>query len=91
MAALKMAMENALNDYNLLPAVVPMQLVLFREAVEHSESFLFPRPSPVSHLWRFKENMKSLNGLSLVPSQGQEATSYLGPGALLARDGHSFL
>ncbi|KAL2765787.1 dynein axonemal heavy chain 2 isoform 1 [Daubentonia madagascariensis] len=32
---LKTAMETALNEYNLSPAVVPMQLVLFREAIEH--------------------------------------------------------
>lgn len=30
-------METALSEYNLSPAVVPMQLVLFREAIEHSE------------------------------------------------------
>ncbi|XP_058531818.1 dynein axonemal heavy chain 2 isoform X3 [Ochotona princeps] len=35
LAVLKTAMENALNDYNLSPSVVPMQLVLFREAIEH--------------------------------------------------------
>ncbi|KAB1265173.1 Dynein heavy chain 2; axonemal, partial [Camelus dromedarius] len=35
LSVLKTAMENALNEYNLSPAVVPMQLVLFREAVEH--------------------------------------------------------
>ncbi|XP_032178397.1 dynein heavy chain 2, axonemal isoform X4 [Mustela erminea] len=35
LAALKAAMEAALREYNLSPAVVPMQLVLFREAIEH--------------------------------------------------------
>ncbi|XP_053425882.1 dynein axonemal heavy chain 2 isoform X8 [Nycticebus coucang] len=35
LTVLKTAMETALNEYNLLPAVVPMQLVLFREAIEH--------------------------------------------------------
>ncbi|XP_047688045.1 dynein axonemal heavy chain 2 isoform X1 [Prionailurus viverrinus] len=35
LAALKAAMETALREYNLSPAVVPMQLVLFREAIEH--------------------------------------------------------
>lgn len=44
LAVLKTAMENALNDYNLSPSVVPMQLVLFREAIEHSEHWLPPRP-----------------------------------------------
>lgn len=34
---LKTAMETALNEYNISPSVVPMQLVLFREAIEHSE------------------------------------------------------
>ncbi|ERE69395.1 dynein heavy chain 6, axonemal-like protein [Cricetulus griseus] len=32
---LKTAMETALNEYNISPSVVPMQLVLFREAIEH--------------------------------------------------------
>ncbi|KAI4566385.1 hypothetical protein MJG53_015062 [Ovis ammon polii x Ovis aries] len=35
LTVLKTAMETALNEYNLSPAVVPMQLVLFREAIEH--------------------------------------------------------
>uniref|UniRef100_F1ST22 Dynein axonemal heavy chain 2 n=1 Tax=Sus scrofa TaxID=9823 RepID=F1ST22_PIG len=35
LSALKTAMETALHEYNLSPAVVPMKLVLFREAVEH--------------------------------------------------------
>ncbi|XP_029784654.1 dynein heavy chain 2, axonemal [Suricata suricatta] len=35
LAALKAAMEMALREYNLSPTVVPMQLVLFREAIEH--------------------------------------------------------
>uniref|UniRef100_G1MEZ7 Dynein axonemal heavy chain 2 n=1 Tax=Ailuropoda melanoleuca TaxID=9646 RepID=G1MEZ7_AILME len=35
LAVLKAAMETALREYNLSPAAVPMQLVLFREAVEH--------------------------------------------------------
>ncbi|XP_062072422.1 dynein axonemal heavy chain 2 isoform X1 [Lepus europaeus] len=35
LTVLKTAIENALNEYNLSPAVVPMQLVLFREAIEH--------------------------------------------------------
>lgn len=51
LTVLKTAMETALNEYNLSPAVVPMHLVLFREAIEHSEHFLFPSPSPESQLW----------------------------------------
>ncbi|XP_046278077.1 dynein axonemal heavy chain 2 isoform X2 [Marmota monax] len=35
LSVLKAAMETALNEYNLSPTVVPMQLVLFREAIEH--------------------------------------------------------
>uniref|UniRef100_A0A2K6FUH7 Dynein axonemal heavy chain 2 n=1 Tax=Propithecus coquereli TaxID=379532 RepID=A0A2K6FUH7_PROCO len=35
LTVLKTAMETALNEYNLSPTVVPMQLVLFREAIEH--------------------------------------------------------
>ncbi|KAK1331639.1 hypothetical protein QTO34_009597 [Cnephaeus nilssonii] len=35
LTVLKTAMETALNEYNLSPAVVPMHLVLFREAIEH--------------------------------------------------------
>ncbi|XP_049715237.1 dynein axonemal heavy chain 2 isoform X5 [Elephas maximus indicus] len=35
LSVLKTAMETALNEYNLSPTVVPMQLVLFREAIEH--------------------------------------------------------
>lgn len=40
LTVLKTAMETALNEYNLSPSVVPMQLVLFREAIEHSECWL---------------------------------------------------
>lgn len=47
LAVLKAAMETALREYNLSPAAVPMQLVLFREAVEHSEQPpCHPRPAP---------------------------------------------
>lgn len=33
---LKKFMETHLEDYNLTPGVVPMSLVLFRDAIEHS-------------------------------------------------------
>ncbi|TRY86535.1 hypothetical protein DNTS_031645, partial [Danionella cerebrum] len=33
--ALKLHMENQLEDYNLTPGAVPMSLVLFRDAIEH--------------------------------------------------------
>lgn len=36
--SLKTFMETHLEDYNLTPGVVPMSLVLFRDAVEHSTS-----------------------------------------------------
>uniref|UniRef100_A0A8C0I316 Dynein axonemal heavy chain 2 n=1 Tax=Balaenoptera musculus TaxID=9771 RepID=A0A8C0I316_BALMU len=35
LTVLRTAMETALNEYNLSPTVVPMRLVLFREAIEH--------------------------------------------------------
>lgn len=38
--ALKVHMENQLEDYNLTPGVVPMSLVLFRDAIEHGESMV---------------------------------------------------
>lgn len=36
--ALKKFMETQLEDYNMTPGVVPMSLVLFRDAIEHSAS-----------------------------------------------------
>ncbi|XP_077169770.1 dynein axonemal heavy chain 2 isoform X1 [Paroedura picta] len=35
MVVLKAEMERALGDYNRMPGVVPMRLVLFRDAIEH--------------------------------------------------------
>ncbi|MGH0155728.1 UNVERIFIED_CONTAM: hypothetical protein FKN15_029966 [Acipenser sinensis] len=35
--ALKQFMETQLGDYNITPGVVPMSLVLFRDAIEHSQ------------------------------------------------------
>ena len=32
---LKNVMENALEDYNMTPGVIAMNLVLFRDAIEH--------------------------------------------------------
>ena len=37
--ALKKFMEDALEDYNTTPGVIAMDLVLFRDAIEHSKSF----------------------------------------------------
>jgi hypothetical protein len=48
LTVLKTAMETALNEYNLSPSVVPMQLVLFREAIEHSKQLLLLVPPPSS-------------------------------------------
>lgn len=52
LSVLKTAMETALNEYNLSPSVVQMQLVLFREAIEHSEC-LPPPSSPPTFQPRF--------------------------------------
>ena len=38
MKGLKKFMETQLEDYSLTPGVVPMSLVLFRDAIEHSAS-----------------------------------------------------
>lgn len=38
MKGLKKFMETHLEDYNLTPGIVPMSLVLFRDAIEHSMS-----------------------------------------------------
>ena len=38
MDGLKKFMELKLEDYNLTPGIVPMSLVLFRDAIEHSAS-----------------------------------------------------
>lgn len=35
--SLKRFIESQLEDYNLTPGVVPMNLVLFRDAIEHGE------------------------------------------------------
>lgn len=34
-SALKKYMEDQLEDYNMEPGVIPMNLVLFRDAIEH--------------------------------------------------------
>lgn len=38
MKGVKRFMETHLEDYNLTPGLVPMSLVLFHDAVEHSAS-----------------------------------------------------
>ena len=39
-AELKKYMENQLEDYNMEPGIIPMELVLFRDAIEHGKSFI---------------------------------------------------
>lgn len=73
LAVLKAAMETALREYNLSPAAVPMQLVLFREAVEHSEQpSCHPRPAPQ---WR------------ALPKQAREGAFLCGPRRLFLDGG----
>lgn len=73
LAVLKAAMETALREYNLSPAVVPMQLVLFREAIEHSERPL-PHPGPAPQRLA-------------VPKQVREAAFLSGPRWLFLHGG----
>lgn len=68
LAALKAAMEAALREYNLSPAVVPMQLVLFREAIEHSEQ---PPPiPPAPQRWAVPEHEHVWEGAFLLGPRG---------------------
>lgn len=39
---LKKHMENQLEDYNMEPGIIPMELVLFRDAIEHGEYKIYP-------------------------------------------------
>lgn len=48
--ALKAYMEIQLEDYNLTPGVVPMNLVLFRDAIEHGESMATTQSTKGRHL-----------------------------------------
>lgn len=47
---LKTFMETQLEDYNQTPGVVPMSLVLFRDAIEHSASENTTH-TPLLHAW----------------------------------------
>lgn len=86
LTVLKTAMETALNEYNLSPAVVPMQLVLFREAIEHSEHFLF-----LALLQHPSDRVLQGNG-DLFPDlsqiEPQKLPSSLTPDALVSVGGH---
>lgn len=80
LTVLKTAMETALNEYNLSPAVVPMQLVLFREAIEHSEHLL-PSPLPfpsITIMEYFQGNRDPFPNLSQISPQSSPG-SYLPP------------
>lgn len=80
LTALKTAMETALNEYNLSPAVVPMQLVLFREAIEHSEHSLIPPPSQCPNYGVFPRKYRSLlRSLPNLSNQILEVTFLPGP------------
>lgn len=60
MKNLKKFMENQLSDYNHTPGAVHMDLVLFRDAIEHSTS-----ENTNHNIWAFQiiiqVNVKSLN------------------------------
>ncbi|GCC38994.1 hypothetical protein chiPu_0023100 [Chiloscyllium punctatum] len=48
--ALKMYMEHQLNEYNSTPGVVPMSLVLFKDAIEHGKHCkMTPAPCTTLH------------------------------------------
>lgn len=89
LTVLKTAMETALNEYNLSPAVVPMQLVLFREAIEHSEHFLIPPPSQQPNYGvlptKYGSLLRSLPNLFQIKSW--KLPSSLAPDALVAMGG----
>lgn len=89
LTVLKTAMETALNEYNLSPAVVPMQLVLFREAIEHSEHFLIPPPSQQPNYgvlpMKYGSLLRSLPNLFQIKSW--KLPSFLAPDALVAMGG----
>lgn len=50
MNSLKKFMESQLEDYNQTPGVVPMSLVLFRDAIEHGASENTTH-IPLLHTW----------------------------------------
>lgn len=78
-------METALNEYNLSPAVVPMQLVLFREAIEHSAHLLLPSLLQHPSYGIFQGNRDLFPGRSQIKSQ--KLPSSLTPDALVAMGG----
>ena len=53
--ALKEFMETQLENYNMAPGVVPMSLLLFRDAIEHSASENTTRLSTRTLGYRFKQ------------------------------------
>lgn len=85
LTVLRTAMETALNEYNLSPAVVPMQLVLFREAIEHSAHLLLPSLLQHPSYGIFQGNRDLFPGRSQIKSQ--KLPSSLTPDALVAMGG----
>lgn len=50
---LKRFMQTQLEDYNETPGLVPMNLVLFQDAIEHSIYPQHPRPQCRAEFWWF--------------------------------------
>ena len=48
--ALKKFMEDQLEDYNMEPGIIPQDLVLFRDAIEHGMSLRSLYLVPVTYL-----------------------------------------
>lgn len=73
MAILKAEMERALGDYNRMPGVVPMRLVLFRDAIEHSE-WQLPGPCLDPHfpIARITPELGASGGGGVHPAGGLE-------------------
>lgn len=46
MKVLKTFMESQLEDYNMTPGMVPMNPVLFQDAIEHSKPLITPTLQP---------------------------------------------
>lgn len=65
---LKRFMQTQLEDYNETPGLVPMNLVLFQDAIEHS-IYLHPRPQcRVLVVGLFKEHCCCYMGCILAPT-----------------------
>lgn len=58
MKSVKKFMETQLEDYNLTPGVVPMSLVLFRDAIEHSAFESTQHTHPLTLMHTFKRTIR---------------------------------